>query len=325
MYSVKKMIAALMCICLICGMTGCMAIEEIPMEYDGLSHVYGLVSEELQDVKADYFAEDLCVTEGDVNNEAGNDYSALSSAVFDITGKEVIFADNVYERLYPASTTKIMTAIVALKHGDLSDTVTVSSNALNLEAGSSVCNLKSGDKLTLEQCLYGLITKSGNDAANAIAEHISGNNDAFAELMNREAKALGAVDTHFVNPSGLHDEDHYTTAYDLYIMFAEAMKYDAFMDMLRVKKYSTAYTNASGERINANWETTNQYLTGVTDEPETITVIGGKTGTTMAAGSCLILLSENGEGEQSVSIVMKSDTRTTLYNEMTELLLKTVK
>jgi len=325
MYSVKRVLTALLCVCMVLGLTGCMAAEDIPLEYDGMSHVYGLVSEDLQDVKADFFASDLCVTEGDVNNEAEHSYTALSSAVFDITGKDVIFADNVFERLYPASTTKIMTAIVALKHADLTDIITVSSNALNLEAGSSVCNLKAGDKLSLEQCLYGLITKSGNDVANAIAEHVSGSNETFADLMNREAKALGAVDTHFVNPSGLHDENHYTTAYDLYIIFAEAMKYDVFMDMLRVKNYSTAYTSASGERINVNWETTNQYLTGVTDEPETITVIGGKTGTTMAAGSCLILLSENGAGEQNVSIVMKSKTRATLYEEMTDLLLKTVK
>jgi len=325
MYSVKRMIAALMCICIVWSLTGCMAIEDIPLEYDNMSLTYGLVSEELQVLSADYMAEDLCVAEGDVNDEEESSYTALSAAVFDITGKEVVFADNIFERLYPASTTKIMTAIVAMKYGNLEEIVTVSSNALNLEAGSSVCNLKAGDRLSLEQCLYGLITKSGNDAANAIAEHISGSNENFCELMNREAKEIGAIDTHFVNPSGLHDENHYTTAYDLYIMFHEAMKYDVFMDMLKVKSYSTSYTNAAGERINANWETTNQYLTGVTDEPETITVIGGKTGTTLAAGSCLILLSENAAGEQNVSIVMKSNTRTTLYEEMTDLLLKTVK
>lgn len=325
MYSVKRITSMIICGSMVVSLCGCMAKEEIAMEYDGTSAVYGMVSEESKDVTADFFAEDLCVTDADVNNEAGNAYTAESAAVFDMTDKNVVFADNVFERLYPASTTKIMTAIVALKYGNPDDTVTVSANALNLESGSSVCNLKTGDKLSLEQCLYGLLIKSGNDAANVIAEHISGSYDAFADLMNQEAKALGAVDTHFVNASGLHDDDHYTTAYDLYLMFTEAMKYDLFMEILKCDEYITAYKNAEDERISVNWKTTNQYLTGDTEEPETITVIGGKTGTTMKAGSCLILLSENSEGEQNVSIVMKSKDRTTLYSEMTDLLLKTVK
>lgn len=326
MYSVKKhLICAAVLTAGILIISGCAAKEEIPLEYDNTSTAFGLLSEEAGSENAEFFASDLCVTEGDVNNDAEDGHTSLSEAVFDLTDSSVILADNVFEKLYPASTTKIMTAIVALKCGDLSDTVTVSASALNLESGSSVCNLKVGDQLSLEQCLYGLLIKSGNDAANAIAEHIAGSNEAFAEMMNEEAKALGAVDTHFVNPSGLHDENHYTTAYDLYLMFHEAMNYETFMEIIRCDDYVTAYKDANGERVSTSWSTTNQYMTGDTDAPETITVIGGKTGTTLAAGSCLILLSENAEGEQNVSIVMKSKDRTTLYTEMTELLNKTMK
>jgi len=305
-------------------LTGCMAKEEIILEYDNTSAVYGLVSEKETDDTVAFLGQDLCVLDGDINNEDAESYSAESSAVFGIDSREVIYADNVFERVYPASTTKIMTAIAALKYGDLNDIVTVSSSALNLESGSSVCNLKAGDQLTLEQCLYGLMIKSGNDAANAIAEHISGSNEAFAVLMNEEAKKIGAVDTNFVNPSGLHDENHYTTAYDLYLMFKEALKNETFVKILKESNYATAYTNAAGERVSVRWTTTNQYLTGDTDQPENITVIGGKTGTTMAAGSCLILLSEDQNGAQSISVIMKSDSRTTLYNEMTELLKKSI-
>lgn len=326
MYSVKKhwmrAAAALGCICIL---SGCAAKEKIPLAYENISEKYGVVLGEQNADTAPFFASDICVTDGDVNNEGDNGFTSASTGVFDQTNREVLYADNVFEKLYPASTTKIMTALVALKYGELSDTVTVSAQALNLESGSSVCNLKEGDKLTLEQCLYGLIIKSGNDAANAIAEHIAGNAEAFVELMNKEAQAVGAVDTHFVNPSGLHDENHYTTAYDLYLMFQEALKNETFQTILRTDKYLSAYTNAAGERVSVNWSTTNQYMTGDSAAPETVTVIGGKTGTTLAAGSCLILLSENAAGEQNVSVVMKSKDKTTLYAEMNELLNKTVK
>ena len=306
-------------------LSGCGKKEEAAVPYENTSVTYGMLQGEIQSEQAKFFASDLCVTDQDVNNEEGNSFTSASTGVFDLSSREVVYADNVFEKLYPASTTKIMTALVALKYGNLTDTVTVSAQALQLESGSSVCNLKEGDTPTLEQCLYGLLIKSGNDAANAIAEHISGSQEAFVELMNEEAKALGAVDTHFVNPSGLQDEDHYTTAYDLYLMFQEAIKNETFLAIIHTDKYLTAYNNASGERISVNWTTTNQYLTGEASAPETITVIGGKTGTTSAAGACLILLSENGAGEQDVSIVMKSQDKTTLYSEMTELLNKTVK
>ena len=241
------------------SVSGCSAQEELVLSYDNSSALYGMAAQdETASETVDFLASDLCVTDADVNNEAGNDFTSASSGVFDTTTGEVVYADNVFERLYPASTTKIMTALVALKYGNLSDTVTVSADALNLEEGSSVCYLKEGDQLTLEQCLYGLLIKSGNDAANAIAETVSGSSDAFVALMNQEAAALGAVDTHFVNPSGLHDENHYTTAYDLYLIFQEALKNETFRTIIHTDRYLTAYTSAAGERISVTWNTTNQ-------------------------------------------------------------------
>ena len=114
---------------------------------------------------------------------------------------------------------KILTLYLALKYGTLSDIVTVSDNAVAVPSDSSVAGLRSGVQLTLEDLLYGLMLPSGNDSAVAIAEHISGSVDAFVELMNKEANALGATNSHFVNPHGYHDENHYTTAYDLYLSF----------------------------------------------------------------------------------------------------------
>ena len=110
-------------------------------------------------------------------------------------------------------------AYVALKNGNLDDVVTVSANAANQASDSSVCELKEGDKITLRDLLYGLMLRSGNDAAVAIAEHISGSSEEFVVLMNAEAKALGATGSHFVTPNGLHDEEHYSTVYDMSVSY----------------------------------------------------------------------------------------------------------
>mgnify|MGYP000557905175 FL=1 len=223
--------------------------------------------------------------------------------------------------MYPASTTKILTAYLALKYGNLDDVLTVSSDAVNtLMSGSSICGLKPGDQLTLDQALYGLMLCSGNDAANVIAEYISGSTDKFAELMNKEAQALGATSSHFVNPHGLPDDNHYTTAYDLYLIFNAAIKDDRFVNYISTKKYTTSYTDASGAQVDQVWVNTNGYLKGTYDMPENVTVIGGKTGTTEAAGSCLVLYSENQDKKPYISIVLKGNSKKELYTLMTELL-----
>ena len=134
------------------------------------------------------------------------------------------------KRMYPASTTKVMTALVALKYGNLSDEITVPEESVISEAGASLAGLNPGDKLTLDELLYGLMLPSGNDAANAIAVHIGGSVDNFVRMMNDEAKRIGAVDTNFMNAHGLSDENHYTTAYDLYLIFNEALKDSRFLN-----------------------------------------------------------------------------------------------
>ena len=204
---------------------------------------------------------------------------------------------------------------------NLDDVLTVSSDAVNtLMSGSSICGLKPGDQLTLDQALYGLMLCSGNDAANVIAEYISGSTDKFAELMNKEAQALGATQSHFVNPHGLPDDNHYTTAYDLYLIFNAAIKDDRFVNYISTKKYTTSYTDASGAQVDQVWVNTNGYLKGTYDMPENVTVIGGKTGTTEAAGSCLVLYSESQDKKPYISIVLKGNSKKELYTLMTELL-----
>ena len=245
---------------------------------------------------------------------------AKATLVGDAATGQLIYAQNAYDRLAPASTTKILTAYVALKYGDLNGIYTVSENAADQASDSSVCNLKAGEQLSLQQLLYGLLLRSGNDAAIVIAEGISGDVSSFAELMNKEAKMLGATDSHFVNANGLQDENHYTTVYDLYLIFQAAIQNPTFVDIIHTTEYTVDYLDPNGMSIQQVWTSTNKYLMGTETAPDGITVIGGKTGTTNDAGYCLVLLSNNAAGNQIVSIVMKADCRNNLYYYMNELL-----
>ena len=149
-----------------------------------------------------------------------------------------------------ASTTKIMTAILAIEMGDLADVVTVSPRAAGVE-GSSIY-LERGEKLTLEDLLYGLMLRSGNDAAVAIAEHIGGTVENFANLMNRKAYQIGARNTHFVNPHGLHDDKHYTTAYDLALISAYAMENPVFRVIVSTKQKKIPWEGRNYSRVLQN-------------------------------------------------------------------------
>ncbi|MCR5467382.1 MAG: serine hydrolase, partial [Lachnospiraceae bacterium] len=264
--------------------------------------------------KVSFFASDLCVTDGtDIGTDQTASQVAEASGVFNLDTGAVTYSQNIYEQIYPASTTKILTAYVALKYGDLSQQITVSENAVNQASDSSVCGLNAGDVMTLEQLLYGMMLKSGNDAAVAIAEGISGDIDSFAELMNQTAAEIGATHTHFVNPNGLHDSNHYTTVYDMYLMFQAALSNSSFEKIVTSSEYTVNYTNSLGEAQTMDWTTTNRYLLGSETVPSGVTILGGKTGTTNPAGYCLVLYSQNELNQKIVSIVMKADCRRNLY------------
>ena len=139
-----------------------------------------------------------------------------AAMLIELGSDTVLYALDMHEQNYPASLTKIMTCLLALQYGNLNDVLTVSATALeNLHESGSTADLQEGEQMTLEHLLYCTMISSANEACNVIAEHISGSVEAFVELMNTTATELGCLGTHFANPHGLHDEDHYTTAYDL--------------------------------------------------------------------------------------------------------------
>lgn len=267
------------------------------------------------------FAEDLCVaTDNLPYAEFETEDSFFAASLFNLSDKSVVFADNIHEKVYPASTSKLLTFYIAEKYGNLEDIVTVSKNATILPSGSSRAWLKEGDQLTLKDLLYSMMIASGNDSAIAIAEYISGTEEEFAELMNKEAKLLGATNSHFVNAHGYHDDNHYSTAYDLYLIMNACLKSETFLELISAESYRTAITEPDGYKRKVEWLQSNFYLNGIYETPEGITVIGGKTGTTDEAKACLMLYSMDSDSNPYISIIMGAENRSVLYKNMSSLL-----
>lgn len=301
------------------SLCGCSKKYDIPYDVDSNISAYSISAVGVSN-KVNPFAKNICVVDKDVSPEKADLSLATSGGLFNKTTAETIYSKSANLRLHPASTTKIMTALLALKYGNLDDVITASKNVEIKEKGAQLCGFKEGDRATLDQVLHGLIVYSGNDAGVMIAEYVSGSVEAFAALMNEEAKAIGATNTNFTNPHGLTDEEHLTSAYDLYLIFNEALKYDKFKELLNTKEYKSTYTSKNGDAKKLDFEATNRYLTGKVDTPAGVTVIGGKTGTTEAAGACLVLYSKNEKGEEFVSVVMDSESPESLYANTSSLL-----
>ncbi len=301
-------------------MTGCNTSVVLENPYDVTKAA--VISQENSALGSEnYFASNLCVGP-DENIGLSEVHSEVAEAagVFNLNTKKITYSQNIYEQLFPASTTKILTAYIIIKNCSLGDYATVSSFAATQASDSSVCGLKEGDIISIKDLLYGLMLASGNDAAIVLAEYYSGSCEAFAEVMNQTALGLGCTGSHFVNPNGMPDDNHYTTVYDMYLIFQEAIKEAAFQEMIGCKTYNALFTSADGKTITKTWTNTNRFINGQKDSPNGFTVIGGKTGTTGAAGYCLVMYSKNASGEDIVSIVFKAGGPSDLYLLMSEIL-----
>lgn len=221
--------------------------------------------------------------------------SALSAVVMDAATGQVVYAKNAHQARPIASTTKIITALLAIKLGQLNSVATVSSHAAGVE-GSSVY-LKAGEKLTLEELLYGALMRSGNDACVAIAEHVAGEEKLFVSFMNQLAYRLGARDSNFCNTNGLPNDQHLSSAYDMALITRHALADSSFSRIVATKTHSIAGPN--GKRMLNN---TNKMLWSYQGAN------GVKTGTTNAAGKCLVA-SATRDGRRLISVVLHSDDR----------------
>lgn len=303
-------------------LTGCSASNTMKLRYeDTVSNLVPSTVMTEVDSAADFISENLCIVPLGKDEGDDSEITGISSLLFDITNKKVIYADNIYQRIYPASLTKLLTAFVVLEESDLADVVTVSYNASHItEVGAKLCGLKEGDKIVLGDLLTALLVYSGNDAGIAIAEHVAGSEEAFCQMMNEKAASIGAVDTHFTNSHGLHDENHYTTAYDLYLIFNAILQHEEAKEMMTQSSFTMKYTDAEENEKQSVFYNTNKYLKGEVSAPEGLTVDGGKTGTTNAAGYCLELLVEDEKGTNYIALILKADNTDNLYHQMNALI-----
>ena len=219
---------------------------------------------------------------------------ANAAMLVDQASGQVLYAKNERERAYPASITKLMTALLVAEHGGLSDTVTVTASALeNLSAAGSTVGLKVGEQISVDNLLVCLLVASANEAANILGEHVAGSVDAFIEKMNERAKELGCVNTHFVNAHGLHDENHYTCAYDVYLIAREILKHTRLTEIVAMQKATIPATNLEDERL---FFSTNSMLSPYKERTYLYKYTTGiKTGHTSQAGLCLAASAAKGD------------------------------
>lgn len=217
----------------------------------------------------------------------GSLLSAQTAILIEANSGLILFEKNANEKMYPASITKIMTTLITLEHAKLGEVVTFSeSAAYGIEPGSSSIYTDVGEQLTMEQCIYAMMLESANEVCLGVAEHISGDKDNFSNLMNQKAKEIGCKNTNFTNPHGLHDDNHYTTAYDMALISREALNYEEFVKVTNSKQYKMPKTNKKDARV---WNNHHQMLHGWrTSQYEYDYCIGGKTGYTQKAGNTLV-------------------------------------
>jgi D-alanyl-D-alanine carboxypeptidase len=229
------------------------------------------------------------------------DYDSIPTPnmiVVDGNDTSVVFYErNADQRVFPSSTTKIMTTLVALDNGNMDDSFTVGDEVLGTTIKftelSSLMGIKPGETLTLRDLVYGLMLVSGNDAGEAIAKHVAGSVDGFVALMNQKAQELGMTGTHFTNPHGVHNDDHYTTARDMAKLMAYALTIDEFVEIAKTKTYTVpANSVRPTELVLVN---TDRMLNAVPGDPVNTVypyAIGGKTGDTPTAGKCFVVAAE---------------------------------
>lgn len=317
----KKILLGIFILSMSLFVAGCGKLSvDIPYSADGIFAPSSGGGDEITKTKAVSFASNLCVTNQDVTISGLELKNYGAAALFDLKNRTVLCASNVHERMYPASLTKVMTAIVALENGSLDQILTATDNIKITESGAATAKIKTGDTMTMDQALHILLLASANDVANLIAENVGGTIDHFIDMMNEKAAALGATNTHFTNAHGLTDLNHYTTAYDMYLIFNEAIKYDVFNQIINMNSYQTSYYDKSGKAVQFSCSTTNRFFKGQVNAPENITILGGKTGTTNAAGHCLILHSKDVRGNSYISVVMRCLNSDECYANMIELL-----
>lgn len=228
--------------------------------------------------------------------------SAEAAVVMEADSGVILYSKNLHKQMYPASTTKLMTGLLAYENLNLDDMVTFSQEAVgNVDYGSSTIGLDAGESLSVSDCLYALFVASANEVANGLAEKVSGTQQSFVRLMNQRARELGCEDTHFANTNGLYNEDHYTSVYDMALIAREFFSYDELAEYADTPSYHFEATSTQPD----DFTVTNKHKL-INGEIDYEGVIGGKTGYLDAAGQTLVTVAER-NGVRLICVVFKEE------------------
>lgn len=235
----------------------------------------------------------------------GPDVFAKTAVLIDASTGSVLYDKKCHKKMYPASITKIMTALLTIENCDLNDKVTFSENAINglnyFEDANIGCQI--GEKMSVKDCLYALMLSSANEVATALGEHVAGDVTKFADMMTERAKEAGATDTHFTNANGLHDENHYVTAYDMAMITRAASSYDVFNQIVNTVSYTIPKNNKRKQTFSAQQR---HKMVSPYNSVYYEGIIGGKTGYTDQSGTTLVTYAER-NGITLISVVLHSN------------------
>lgn len=268
------------------------------------------------------FDDTVLYRDNNINSELFDDcYYAL---LINETDKYAYASKNAFKRMYPASMTKLVTAMVVLdkvneKQISLDDVVKVT-NSYDLSGrGGGINQLGIGSEITVKDLLYNLLIHSDNYYALILADYVAGSESAFCDLMNEKAYSIGATNTHFANPHGLDEVNHYTTAYDMYLIVKEAESYSVINDIDSRQNYNYVYTNAAGVPIEVDIEATNYFLNGAAQLPSNYIIKVWKTGTDIGAGNALCMYLEK-DGKDYVMVASSGVSKPVLYDAVVAML-----
>ncbi len=245
----------------------------------------------------------LPIQSNEIDNwPTGPQIGSQAAILMDANTGVILYSKNIHERLYPASTTKIMTALLAMENGNLDDMVEFSHDAVfNVPADGSNMGMDEGESITLEECLYGIMVASANEAANAAGEYVSGSIDDFVALMNKRAAEMGCTDTHFTNTNGLHDPEHYTSAYDLALVSSYFFRNEMLCKISNTARYHFEPTPTQPDDFYK--KNKHQLING---EIPYDGILGGKTGYTDDSRQTLVTCAEQ-NGMRLVCVVLKEE------------------
>ncbi len=245
----------------------------------------------------------------------GPNVFAESAIVMEASTGLILYEKNMNEVHYPASITKIMTALLAVENSNMGEVVTFSKKAVfDVDLDSSRIGIDVGEQLTMQQSLYGILLESANEVSYAVAEHVAGSAEEFAKMMTERAKSLGCLNTNFVNPHGLHDDNHYTTAYDMALITREAMKNDTFRKIFATRTYQIPPTNIQPETRYLR----NHHRFILRQDYHYDDCIGGKTGYTSKSKFTLVSVAKRGDLEL-ICVIMRDDSNEHQYTDTKKL------